>query len=383
MKGALLVVCLVAVAAAAPEKRLVLDTIVGEQQKFIECEMKHSKPECDQCCKSTQWNYPGEEMGCLGTCYALPMTAPSGPQKRLVLDTIAQEQQKFIECETKHSKPECDQCCKSTQWNYPGEEIGCLGTCYALPMTGPQKRLVLDTIAQEQQKFIECETKHSKPECDQCCKSTQWNYPGEEIGCLGTCYALPMTAPSGPQKRLVLDTIAQEQQKFIECETKHSKPECDQCCKSTQWNYPGEEIGCLGTCYALPMTGPQKRLVLDTIAQAAGKGAGPDHHHSDSSLHCCKSTQWNYPGEEIGCLGTCYALPMTGPSGTQKRFVLDTIAQEQQKFVECESKATKAECDQCCRSTSWPYPAEDIGCLAGCFALPLMGGTAANAEGQL
>merc|ERR1712168_1152911 len=68
---ALLAIC-VAYAAAAPQKRLLLDDLAGETAKILVCEGKLTEEACKQCCKDTTWYVSAEEAACELACNILP-----------------------------------------------------------------------------------------------------------------------------------------------------------------------------------------------------------------------------------------------------------------------------------------------------------------------
>ncbi|KAL8599206.1 hypothetical protein ACOMHN_007922 [Nucella lapillus] len=46
---------------------------------------------------------------------------------------------------------------------------------------------------------------------------------------------------------------------------------------------------------------------------------------------------------------------------------------EEQKVVACQYQGSQSPCQQCCRDTAWPYPAQEVGCLAICYSPPCVG----------
>ncbi|GFO27076.1 hypothetical protein PoB_005358100 [Plakobranchus ocellatus] len=69
---ALFAVCLIACAFAAPEKRFVLVDLQKEAAKILQCEATLNQAVCEDCCASTSWYHPGEQVACETACGILP-----------------------------------------------------------------------------------------------------------------------------------------------------------------------------------------------------------------------------------------------------------------------------------------------------------------------
>merc|ERR1712243_96326 len=81
-----------------------------------------------------------------------------------------------------------------------------VSACVVYAMAAPQKRLIIDDLANEASKILMCEGKLTEEACKKCCDEQTWYVSAEASACKAACNILPDAAdyitttliPGGP-----------------------------------------------------------------------------------------------------------------------------------------------------------------------------------------
>merc|ERR1712241_1316304 len=330
----------IAVVAAVPQKKFILDSVGNEAGKILVCTSKGSTEKCDSCCETTNWGTDidiitnAEKKSCHAACKILPNDAdyitttiiPGGPfkreeqDKRFLLDSftdILGDSAIVAMCAAKLNEQDCQYCCQSSQFQVAdaAEKALCTTGCQVLPSkNGVEKRFFLDDAKKDLAIIAQCELK-PKAECEACCNNADWGLAGlvEKPACAKGCDLLHK------DKRwlledLSLDNAAKDLSIVAECETKATKVDCEACCNAADFGF---------------------LAAIETPACAAGCSLT----HKDA-----------------------------------KRGLFDTIQQETQKVLKCEMMGVEEKCHSCCETTNWGVSTladtEKNLCINGCYLLP-------------
>merc|ERR1712213_257146 len=288
----------IAVVAAEPQKKFVLDSLGKEAGKILVCTSKGSTEKCDSCCETTNWGTDidiitnAEKTSCHTSCKILPNDAdyitttiiPGGPfkrdeqEKRFVLDSLTASLTGIIGdsaivamCAAKLNEQDCQYCCQSSQFQVAdaAEKALCTTGCQVLPSkSGVEKRFFMKETLSDAKIIAQCELKPTKAECETCCNNADWGTFGalEKPGCVAGC---GLTHKS-QSKRILLDNLgdaAADAAIIAQCELKSTKADCEACCNAADFGFLAaiETPACAAGCSLTHKDA--KRGLFDTIQQ--------------------------------------------------------------------------------------------------------------------
>jgi len=397
-----------AVVAAVPQKKFVLDSLGKEAGKILVCTSKGSTEKCDSCCETTNWGTDidiitnAEKTSCHTSCKILPNDAdyitttiiPGGPfkrdeqEKRFVLDSLTDSLTGIIGdsaivamCAAKLNEQDCQYCCQSSQFQVAdaAEKALCTTGCQVLPSkSGVEKRFFMKETLSDAKIIAQCELKPTKAECETCCNGADWGLLGAaEIPlCVKGCDALHKDSKRWLLEDLSIDNAAKDLSIVAQCETKATKADCESCCNNADWGLLGalEKPGCVAGC-GLTHKSQSKRILLDNLGDAAADAAIIAQCELKSTKAdceaCCNAADFGFLAaiETPACAAGCSLTHKDA-----KRGLFDTIQQETQKVLKCEMMGVEEKCHSCCETTNWGVSTladtEKNLCINGCYLLP-------------